>query len=163
MVNVALYDYVTLIDSMKLVLKHIRLKIQAQKQAKFTVVEIHWEEVDQLGRMVGELEIDLRSFQRLLVEEVLNRNPNVRDKRGLINIFGYGMKYLFGTADVRDVKQLSAICDKLHVFETKMVHVAKQQFTYIRTLDETTKQNVKDTVDLARVLRDYSEPLIAAW
>jgi type II secretory pathway component PulM len=35
-----------------------------------------------------------------------------------------------------------------------MIHAAEQQLTYIRTLDEATKQNVKNTVDLTRALRD---------
>jgi hypothetical protein len=35
-----------------------------------------------------------------------------------------------------------------------MVHAADQQLTYLRTLDETVKQNARDTIDLARVLRD---------
>ena len=74
--------------------------------------------------------------------------------KGLIDIWGYGMKYLFGTADAREVKRLAAVCDKLHAFESKMVHSADHQLTYLRTLYEVTKQNVKDTTDLARTLRD---------
>jgi len=73
---------------------------------------------------------------------------------GLIDILGYRMKYLFGTVDARDVKRLAAVCDELHAFESKMVHSADHQLTYLRTLDEGTKQTVKDTTDLARTLRD---------
>ena len=35
-----------------------------------------------------------------------------------------------------------------------MIHATKHQLTYIRTLDEMTKQNMMDTVKLARALRD---------
>jgi hypothetical protein len=35
-----------------------------------------------------------------------------------------------------------------------MVHSADHQLTYLRTLYEVTKQNVKDTAYLARTLRD---------
>jgi type II secretory pathway component PulM len=34
-----------------------------------------------------------------------------------------------------------------------MIHAAEQQLTYIRTLDEMTKQNVRNTVELTRALR----------
>ena len=46
------------------------------------------------------------------------------------------------------------MCDDLHAFKSKMVHAAEQQLIYIRTLDEMTKQNVKNTVELTRALRD---------
>jgi hypothetical protein len=104
--------------------------------------------------------MDLMGFKRLLfeeTEETLVRNPrdgNVRDKRGLINVLGYGLKYLFVTADGKDVKRLSRVCDDLHAFNLKVVHAAEQQLTYIRALNEMTKQNVKNTVELTRSLRD---------
>jgi len=46
-------------------------------------------------------------------------------KRELINVLGYGSKYLFGTADAKDVKRLTKVCDDLHAFELKMVHAAE--------------------------------------
>jgi hypothetical protein len=108
-VNVALDDCVTLVDTVKLVLGHIRQKIQVLKNPKSYVFDLHREEVNRLAVMTRELEVDLSSFRKLLFEEVSFRNPSstsVHSKRGLINILGYGMKYLFGTADARDVKLL---------------------------------------------------------
>lgn len=147
-VNVALDDYVTLVDTVRLVLGHIRQKIQVQKNAKSYAFHLHWEEVNRLDVMTRELEVDINSFRKLLFEEASVRNPSstrVRSKRELIDILGYGMKYLFGTADTRDVKRLAAVCDELYALETKMVHSADHQLTYLRTLDEGTKQTVKDT------------------
>jgi hypothetical protein len=98
-VNIALDDFATLVDTMKSVLSHFRQKIHVQQNPKSYSFDIHWGEINQLDKMVGELEVDLRSFQRLLFEEILVQNPrtiSVRDKRGLIDILGYGMKYLFG-------------------------------------------------------------------
>ena len=77
-----------------------------------------------------------------------------RVKRGLIDILGYGLKYLFGTADARDVKRLVKVCDELHAFETRVMHAADHQLTYIRTLDELVRQNTRDTAELAGALRD---------
>jgi hypothetical protein len=66
------------------------------------------------------------SFRKLLFEEAPIRNTvSARNKRGLIDILGYGLKYLFGTADARDVKRLVKVCDELHAFETKIVHATE--------------------------------------
>jgi hypothetical protein len=92
-----------------------------------------------------------------LFEETSVRNfgtTSVRSKRGLIDVLGYGMKYLFGTADAREVKRLTAVCDELHAFESRMMHAADHQLTYIRSLDGVSRQNAKDIADLARTLRD---------
>jgi hypothetical protein len=94
-------------------------------------------------------------FRKLLFEETPTRSTaNIRNKRGLPDVLGYGLKYLFGTADSRDVKRLVKVCDELHAFETRMVHATEYQVTYIRTLDEMRKQNMMDTVELARTLRE---------
>jgi hypothetical protein len=69
-------------------------------------------------------------------------------------LIGNGLKYLFGTADDKDVKRLNTVCDKLHTFQQKAVHAKEQQLLYLRTLDEATKENAKNTVDLAKILRD---------
>ena len=77
-----------------------------------------------------------------------------RGKRGLVNILGYGMKYLFGTTDAKDVLRLTRVCDELHVFEMQVAHSAEQQLTYLRYLDDDTKRNTKHIIELAKVLRD---------
>jgi hypothetical protein len=156
-VNTALNEYDALIESMKSILYAVREKIQVHKNPKIFSFDIYWGEIDRLDGMVRTLELDVMSFQKLLYKETLVREPGVavaRDKRGLINVLGYGLKYLFGTADAKDVKRLTKICDDLHEFKTKMIHAAEQQLTYIRTLDEVTKQNVKNTVEITRALRD---------
>jgi len=73
---------------------------------------------------------------------------NARSKRGFLDVMGYGLKYLFGTADARDVKRLSAICDELHKFKAKMMHAVDHQMTYIRVLDKTIKQNAMDITEV---------------
>jgi hypothetical protein len=109
--------------------------------------------------MNRQLEDDLKVFRFLLFKEMPRRNlmgqgAPIRAKRGLVNVLGYGLKYLFGTADAKDVKRLVDVCDELHAVKMQMVHAADQQLTYLRNLDETTRQNTKDTIGLAQVLRD---------
>jgi len=159
-VNIALSDYDILIENMKLILNTVREKIEVHKNPKLYSFDIHWEEINRLEGMVRRLEMDLMGFKRLLFKETegtLVRNPrggDVPDKRGLINVLGYGLKYLFGTADAKDVQRLTEVCDDLHAFKLKMVHAVEQQLTYIHALDEMTKQNVKNTIELTRALRD---------
>jgi hypothetical protein len=156
-VNIALSDYATLIDLMRSMLSQIRREIQAHKNPKSYLFDIHWEELSRLDKMVGGLEDDSKGFRKLLFEEKLARNPrtiDVRNKRGMNDILGYGLKYLFGTADARDVKRLAKVCKDLHTFEAKMIHVTEHQLTYIRTLDEMSRQKMADTVELAIALRD---------
>ena len=134
MVNIALNDYDALIENMKSVLYTVRQKIQIHKNPKIFSFDVYWGEIDRLDRMVGILELDVISFQKLLYKETRVRDPQVavaRNKRGLINILGYGLKYLFGTADAKDVKRLTRVCDDLHEFKAKMTHAAEQQLTYI--------------------------------
>jgi hypothetical protein len=44
------------------------------------------------------------------------------------------------------VKRLAAVCDEMQPFGTKTVHASEQQLTYIRTVNEMTKQNMMDTL-----------------
>jgi len=95
-----------------------------------------------LDAIVKDLEKESQSFQKLLYEETLIRGQDAVstwNKRGLFNVLGYGLKYLFGTADAKDVRQLTAVCDELHAFEAKMMHASEHQLTYVRALDETIK------------------------
>jgi hypothetical protein len=110
-----------------------------------------------LCKITDELVADLMSVSKLLSEEVPVRNGRIdgrRRRRGLINVLGYGLKYLFGTADARDVKRLNSVCDNLQSFQKKVIHATEQQMTYLHTLDEATKRNAKATLDLAKILRD---------
>ena len=62
--------------------------------------------------MVKELGNDLQGFRRSLFEGDSVRgsgSTRTRSKRGLLNVLGYGMKYLFGTADARDVQRLTNV------------------------------------------------------
>ena len=102
--------------------------------------------------MVRELDIDLKGFRKLLFEKAPNSGP--RTKRGLMNVLGYGLKYLFGTADARDVQRLTTVCNKLHAFESKVTHAVEHQLTYIQTLDAIARQNAQDIAELAGALRD---------
>jgi hypothetical protein len=108
--------------------------------------------------ITDELEADVESVSKFLSEEVPVKSKipdSNRTKRGLINLFGYGLKYLFGTADAKDVRRLNDVCDTLHTFQKELVNATEQQLTYLRTLDEATKANAKAILELAKTLRDF--------
>jgi hypothetical protein len=156
-VNVALDDYLNLIRGMRFALGQIRRNIQAYKNQRLPTLDIHWEEIGRLDKVINELEDNLNSFWKLLSEEIPVQHPLSTPKRergGLINVLGYGLKYLFGAADAKGVKRLNSVCDNLHAFEKQTVLAMEQQLTYLSTLDKSTKHNARDTVELAKVLRD---------
>lgn len=83
-VNIALDDYSNVVDLMKSMLSHIRQKVQTQKNPKAYCFDINWEEIDPLDKLVGGLDADLRSFQKLLFGGTLVRiqAPLVCERRG---------------------------------------------------------------------------------
>ena len=78
-VNIALEDYETLVAVMGLVLGQVRRNIQVHKNPKDYAFDIHWEEIDRLEKMNGELEHDLNNFKQLLFQEDMSRNPQFRE------------------------------------------------------------------------------------
>jgi hypothetical protein len=132
-VNIALDDYVNLIRGMRFILVQIQRNIETHQGPDEGTLDIQWDEIGRLQKITDELEADLESVSKLMSEKVQLksevRNPN-RTKRGLINLFGYGLKYFFGTADARDVRRLNDVCDTLHTFQKELVHAIEQQLTY---------------------------------
>jgi hypothetical protein len=121
-------------------------------------LDIHWEEIKRLYKVTDELEMDLLSVSKLLLDEVpLGRNKGKvqRLRRGLINLFGYGLKYLFGTADARDVRRSNEVCDRLQSFQTKVVHATEQQMTYLHTLDNAITANARATLGCRQSIKRF--------
>jgi hypothetical protein len=72
--------------------------------------------------------LDLQSFRKLFSES-LGRGAGMRARRELINVLGYGMKYLFGIADARDVTRLNTVCDMLAELKSQVTHAVDHQLT----------------------------------
>jgi len=143
-VNIALDDYSSLIHRMRLVLGQIRRNVQTHRNSNLVTLDLHWGEVDRLYRVVMELPRDLDSFTHLLAEDAPIRTTAtkpIRSKRGLLDVLGYELKYLFSTADASYVLRLTKVCSELPAFETQVVHSTEQQLSYLRSLDDNTKQN----------------------
>jgi hypothetical protein len=111
-VNIALDDYVNLIECMRFILAQIQRNIELYQSPSNEVLDIRWEEIKRLYKVTDELEVDVTSVSTLLSEEIPTRNGkgNLRRiRRGLINVFG--------TADAKDVRHLNAVCDNLQYFQ----------------------------------------------
>ena len=157
-VNIAVDDYSSLILGLKLVLNQTKRSIHMYKTPNAATFDLQWEEIDRLDKVVAELSSDVGSFTPLLAEEVPTPRTvitkSARSKRSLVNVLGYGLKYPFGTANAKDVLRLTRVCDELHVFEAQVAHSTEQQLTYLRSLDDNTRQNAKDIIYLTKTLRD---------
>lgn len=106
-VSIAIDDYVSPVKTMRLVLGQVRRNIQVHKEPSASVFDIHWEEINRRKVLNQGLKNDVNSFRQLLFKDKIYKNPiveGVRIKRGLINVLGYGLKYLFETADAKDVQ-----------------------------------------------------------
>jgi hypothetical protein len=156
-VNIALDDCVNLIQGMRFILAQVQRNVDIYRSPNSKGLGIHWEEIKRLHKITDELETDLLSVSKLLSDEVPfgnNKEEMQRPQRGLMNLFGYELKYLFGTADVRDVKRLDEVCDHLQSFQIKEVHATERQMTYLHTLDDATIANAEAALDLGKALRD---------
>ena len=69
-----------------------------------------------------------------------------RDKRGLLNIEGYIMKYLFGTMDHHDMTKINHFIDTMKVFSENVIHTSEQQVTYIQKLNEKVTASTRNIV-----------------
>jgi len=62
-VNIVLDGYATIVDLTRSMLSHNRQKIRVQKNPKAYSFDIHWEELNRLDKIIGELEDDYKSFR----------------------------------------------------------------------------------------------------
>jgi hypothetical protein len=99
-VNIALDDYLSLISSLKMMITQTQQKIRNQNHVWTPSTNLYNGEIVRLSSVIQELEDDIMGCQKLLLQEPAGR----RTKRGLINVIGSGLKYLFGTADAKDVE-----------------------------------------------------------
>jgi hypothetical protein len=67
--NIALDDYTTRVDNMKLILNQMRQKVQVQKNPKSYSFDVQWGEIDRLEMITRELDVDLRSFQKFCLKK----------------------------------------------------------------------------------------------
>ena len=104
-------------------------------------------ELKQIEVLLNSLESKLHYFYQLLPR------PDIR--RGMINMGGWALKALFGTATTGDIFHLHQALDKLQGEEADIVHSLENQITYIRNLELSSRVNSQAISNLSVVVKDF--------
>ena len=63
------------------------------------------------------------------------------------------MKYLFGTMDNGDMRNLNSLIDHVQGYGEKLFHTVEQQVTYIKQLNSRVHENTKNIITMATKLK----------
>jgi hypothetical protein len=77
----------------------------------------------------------------------------LRKRRGLINLGGQVLKFLFGTATNSEVQELQSIVSNYENQKQDIILAVKSQLTLLQTVGKETKQSTVDLLNVARTLR----------
>ena len=77
-----------------------------------------------------------------------------RQRRGLINALGDGLKWLFGTATEKDTKQLHEQIKRTEAGIGKLHHIAELQTTLVGSITKEQKTNARNIALLAKKAAD---------
>ena len=89
-----------------------------------------------LAEAVKKLRGEIKDFDGIVPSRKLKRHA----KRGLIDLGGKALKFLFGVADESDLKQVNSRIDKLWKGVTESIHLQDEQITYLNhTIVKMTK------------------------
>jgi hypothetical protein len=111
---------------------------------------INWEEVNQARTAVDQVGQDLSTLTKLLpVSKKTALTP--REKRGLLNVGGEALKFLFGTATDPQLQELHYVVESIKP-KGDVIH-AQQHLTYLKAVDEEVSQNAVGLAAVARILK----------
>ena len=106
---------------------------------------VNWREITYVYSILNQLSLELNDLEKLL--------PTTRRKRGLLDLGGQALKFLFGTATNSELQTLHLAVEEIKNKQTALVHSVENQVTYMKEFDEDVKQNTKDVSTLARTLK----------
>jgi hypothetical protein len=102
-------------------------------------------ELKQIETLLTTLETKLRDFPQDL--------PRLNPRRGLINLGGSALKFLFGTATSADVRSLHETLNAMQDSHSD-VHSLSGHLTYIKKLDTLTQENADAIMNLSSIPKD---------
>lgn len=112
------------------------------------------------------MEEEVASLNNLYMEHQLNHLrtelqtliPHTREKRGLLNIVGTGLKYIYGTMDDNDRREIES---QLQVLETNTHNAITQSNNQIQINEQFDEQLEKLTTlyssQMKRIIEQYTE------
>jgi hypothetical protein len=120
---------------------------------------VNWEEVEQARTAVDQVEQELSTLTRLLpVSE--KGELGVRRKRGLFNVGGEALKFLFGVATTQQLQELHHTVEGIKTREGDVIHAVQTQLTYLKSVDEAATRNAMGLAGVARILKNV---ILSAW
>jgi hypothetical protein len=113
---------------------------------------INWGEMEQARAAVAQVEQEISTLSQLLpVSKGTESIP--RKKRGLINLGGETLKFLFGVATTQQLQDLHTTVEGIKNKEGDVIHAVQQQLTYLKSVDEEVSQNAVGLARMARILK----------
>jgi hypothetical protein len=103
-------------------------------------------ELKQIETLLDMLEPKQQTFQQIL--------PRLYNRRGLVNLGGNVLKFMFCTAVVTDVHQLHETLDDLQSRNSDVVHSLTDQLAYFKKLDTLSKLNTDVLMNLSSTVKD---------
>jgi hypothetical protein len=127
-INFDIQWYQTALQYIEQVFRHLEWSQNHRNQTnKF----INWEEVKQARAAVDQVEQELSTISKLLpVSKETGLTP--RRKRGLLNIGGEALKFLFGIATTQQLQELHDTIENIKTKEGGVIHAVQQQLDYLK-------------------------------
>jgi hypothetical protein len=105
-------------------------------------------EQEQITNFLNSFEKDLTTFESLL------RKMKTKYSRGLFDMGGNLLKYVFGTATVLELQHVSNIVKELQLQQNQISHSVDNQITYLKTMNNETKFNTRTIASLANLVKN---------
>jgi hypothetical protein len=96
---------------------------------------------------------ELYTFSKLLPGPK-DTDSNHWKKRGLINIGGDALKFLFGVATTQQLQELHTTVENIKSRDGDVIHAIQKQLTYLKSVDEAVSQNAVGLATIARIVKN---------
>jgi hypothetical protein len=110
--------------------------------------------------VIWEIEEEVRDLERLLPEQAMSDNGKLQRRRGILDLGGHILKFLFGMATTSEVQELHSIVSKLDSKKDDMIHAVEAQMTLLHTVDKEARQNIVDLLLVVKSLKGTVSQII---
>jgi hypothetical protein len=113
-----------------------------QKRQAFTPIA----KLKQVKLLLHTLDARLKDFHQVL--------PKLNPRIGLVNLGGYVLKFLFGTATMSDAHLLHDVVSDLQLKNLEIVQSLENHLTYVKISSTSSKINAEGIANLSQVVKD---------
>ncbi|CAD7083617.1 unnamed protein product [Hermetia illucens] len=117
------------------------MEIANIRQLALSINKLCIEELKQCKTLKLNSELHIRRLNNNLnsVYGLLGISPNIRLKRGLVNLVGSGLKFLFGTMDATDSEKIRAVLDTVEKNELNVKIGMEKNLLLIKEINKQSK------------------------